>query len=316
MKGHIRFSLFVGVVVVLCFTGCEKSDQLVTPSFSSEQEYFSSVVSNDEFFTTEEPNIEDGGAYPAEYNSDLFKEDAAIVPFRFGKKIQHVQRSITYTQEGDSVVFATVTRTITGEFVIVASYDTSATKPDTVIRKPYVETVTRRAKFVRVAPLGTPPWRGWKLAAISLLKGGTENNDVVITRLVVYLASGDSLVVASPNDYFLNVGKPPRPVPAIHPGDRVRVQLTLSSTSPDTEIVVLRHGAGQDGYHRRRARFHLLSQTPLGAGLYSRVYELTLNAHKHLGKFNAVAEAILHGSIYDDTAPLENNYWGVPYVVR
>ena len=119
-----RFSLIwplLSTGLIVYISGCsEKGDQIINPSFSSDQEYFSSVISNDGFFATEEPNLEDGDALPPEYSSEFFKEDAAIVPFRFGKKVKHVQRSITYQQEGDTVVIATATKTITGEFIIAA----------------------------------------------------------------------------------------------------------------------------------------------------------------------------------------------------
>ena len=308
------FSMTLGLTIY--FSGCsERGDQVMSPSFSNDKEYFSSVLMNDDFFATEEPNLEDGDALPPEYGSGLRKEEAVIVPFRFGKKIEKVHRSVRYELQGDSVVTATITRTITGKFIIAGSYNSSATKPDTVFRKPFVETATRKAKFVRVAPPGSPPWKGWKLVSLSLIEGGTQTSTPVINRLVVYLQTGDSLIVNSPNDYFFQIGKRLHPVPDLHPDDPIKVQVTLMSSNPDSEVVVLRHGADHDGLNRLRARFHLVSQSPVGAS-YSRTYEITLRAHKHLGKFNAVTEAISHNSIYDDTEAFENNYWGIPYVVR
>jgi hypothetical protein len=137
----------------------------------------------------------------------------------------------------------------------------------------------------------------------------------VINQAVIFLPSGDSLVVTSPNDYFLNVNKRPRQVPEIHRGDKLVIQVTLTSTQPDTDGVFLRYGADKRGVNRLRQKFHLVSQTQNGS-TFTRVYEISVKAHWNFGRFNAVAEAVTHQSIFDDTAPFENNYWGVPYVVR
>jgi len=310
--------LFVAGALMIYAFGCsEKDNQIVDPQTSNNanSSAIASVISSDDFFLTEEPNLEDGQAMPLEYGSAFDKTDSAIFPIRFGKKIDKVDRSTTYDQQSDSVVIATTTRTITGRFFIVGSYSNSGRSADTVIRKPFVETETRVARFVRVDSTGLPPWKGWRLTALSLLKGGTENTDVVINQAIIFLPSGDSLVVTSPNDYFLNVGKRPPQVPEIRRGDQLLIRLTLTSTQPDTEVVFLRHGADKRGFNRLRQRFHLVSETQNGFG-YSRVYEITVKAHWHFGRFNAVAEAITHQSIFDDAAPFENNYWGVPYVVR
>ena len=61
MKGFFKTWLVLAAGLVLYVVGCsEKGDQIVSPSFSTHEEYFSSVVDNDDFFTTEEPNLEDG----------------------------------------------------------------------------------------------------------------------------------------------------------------------------------------------------------------------------------------------------------------
>lgn len=309
--------LIAGALMIYVFGCSEKDNQIVDPQTSSSttKSSISSVIASDDFFLTEEPNLEDGQAMPLEYGSGLGKTDSAIIPFRFGKKIDKVERNTTYFQPSDSVVIATTTRTITGRFFIAGSYSGSGKFIDTLIRKPFVETETRVARFVRVDSTGLPPWKGWRLTQLSLLKGGTANTDVVINQAVIFLPSGDSLLVTSPNDYFLNVNKRPHQVPEIHRGDQLLIQVTLTSTQVDTEVVFLRYGADRRGFNRFRQRFHLVSQTQNGS-TYTRVYEISVKAHWNFGRFNAVVEAITHQSIFDDTAPFDNNYWGVPYVVR
>jgi hypothetical protein len=318
MKRFPVIGLFIAAELMVYLFGCsEKDNQIVNPQTSSSatKSAISSVITSDDFFLTEEPNLEDGQAMPLEYGSTLGKTDLGVIPFRFGKKIDKVERNTTYFQPSDSVVIATITRTITGRFFIVGTYSNSAGFTDTVIRKPYVETETRVARFVRTDSTGLPPWKGWRLTALSLLKGGTQNTDVVINQAIVFLPSGDSLVVTSPNDYFLNLNKRPHQVPEIHRVDQLLIQITLTSTQPDTDVVFLRYGADSRGFNRFRQRFHLVSQTQNGSA-YTHVYEISVKAHWNFGRFNAVAEAITHKSIYDGTAPFENNYWGVPYVVR
>jgi hypothetical protein len=320
-KAMRRFPLIwlslVGGLTLYVFGCSEKDNQIVGPQTSNNtnSSAISSVITGDDFFLTEEPNLEDGQAMPVEYGSLLGNTGSVIFPFRFGKKIDKVDRSTTYDQQSDSVVIATTTRTITGRFFIAGSYSDSGRSVDTLIRKPFVETETRVARFVRVDSTGLPPWKGWRLVALSLLKGGTQNTDIAINQTVIFLPSGDSLVVTSPNDYFLNVNRHPHQIPEIHRGDQLLIRLTLTSTSPDTDIVVLRYGADHRGFNRLRQQFRLVSETQIGP-TYFRVYEITVKAHWNFGKFNAVAEAITHQSIFDDAAPFENIYWGVPYVVR
>jgi hypothetical protein len=320
-KAMRRFPLIwlslVGGLMIYVFGCSEKDNQIVDPQTTgnSNTSSVSTAIASDDFFLTEEPNLEDGQARPAEYGSMMGKTDSAIFPIQFGKKIDKVDRSTTYDRQSDSVVIATTTRMITGRLFIVGSYSDSGRSVDTLIRKPIVETETRVARFVRIDSTGLPPWKGWRLVALSLLKGGTQNTDIAINQAVIFLPSGDSLMVTSPNDYFLNVNRHPHQVPEIHHGDQLLIRLTLTSTSPDTDIVVLRYGADHRGFNRLRQQFHLVSETQTGA-TYVRVYEITVKAHWHFGKFNAVTEAITHQSIFDDGAPFENSYWGVPYVVR
>jgi len=314
MKLFFAFLVAFACCSTLFIGGCsETGDQILTPSFSEAKEYFASVINNDEFFTTEEPSLEDGEALPASYGLGQGKANDLGQSVLFGKKIEKVRRDVTYEQESDTVVIATVTKTITGQFLVIRRLNHPGL--DTLVRKPFVETATRKARFLRVGSADLPPWKAWKLDAISLLLGGTENDDVVIKRLVVQFENEDSIVVTSPSEYFLKIGRHPRPVPDWRPGQRAHIRLTLVSTSSDTEVVVLRHGAAMGGAYRLRTQFKLISEAQEGSS-YVRTFEATVLGHSHYGKFNAVAEAIMHDSIYDDAAPLKNNYWGVPYVVK
>jgi hypothetical protein len=96
-------------------------------------------------------------------------------------------------------------------------------------------------------------------------------------------------------------------------GSAVTLRAIVSSAAPDTDVVVLRYGF--DASHGRRARMKLVSETANADGGFDRTYELSWQAHFHLGMFNAQIDAMTKRTLFDDTAPYAVSWWAVPYRV-
>jgi hypothetical protein len=137
--------------------------------------------------------------------------------------------------------------------------------------------VTRNVVFVKIANTKFPE-RNWKIAAISLPEGGTLNPNIDINKFTAFLPSGDTLVINSPNDYYLirswNHWWRWHNVPVIQQGGEVLLRVELNSAYADTDFVTLTFGADRFGMHRLKRKFELISSNANG-NIYEKVYEQT-----------------------------------------
>ncbi len=309
--------LFSGILPALLFAvtlillaGCQSSPTGPnTPQSSSDQQAMLKAVDSDSAIASFEPN----------YNEDqamniLGKTATAIYPLKVGQKMRMVSRNFTYTMSGDTA-YGTLSNTFEGVLYIVASYDSTSRQKDTVIQKPFTTVITRNIIFVRTGDTTLPQLK-WRIAAISLPEGGTLNSNVVITKVTVFLSSGDTLVVTDPNSYYLSRGLGWwRAIPHIDRNKPVTVQVEISSAYADTDFVTLTNGGDLKGMHREKMKFDLISSTPNGNG-YDKVYQQTFITHQWPGYFHAVINAFPKQVITDDSTPVESNSWGIPYFVK
>jgi hypothetical protein len=259
-------------------------------------------------------------SFEANYNEDglmdyLGKTTETIYPFRVGHRMRLVNKTLNITFDNDTMATGILTKTFEGVLFIAASYDSTSIEPDTVIEKPFTSVVTRKIIFIKVANTNNP-LMNWVIAAISLPEGGTQSPNIDITHLTVFLPNGDTLNIASPNDYLLRRGHGWwRDIPRLHRGDSVTLRVELFSAYEDDDFVTLTFGANRYGQNRAKKRFELISSTPAGNG-FEKVYEQTYTTHQHPGHFHAIINAIPGQVVLDDAAPVEAEAWGVPYFVR
>lgn len=250
------------------------------------------------------------------------KIQANIYPFRVGHRVRLVSRNLTIDEQGDTA-YGKLTKNYEGVLLIEASYDAGATTPDTVIQKPFNSVVTRNLIFVKVANTDSP-LRNWKLAAISLPEGGALNTNgtlspnINITKLTVFLPSGDQIVIDSPNDYYLaryhgwlRWGD----IPRIPRNSSVKVQVEVFSAYEDSDFVTITFGKNEFVGQRHKRKFDLVSSTQVAGG-YDRVYEQTFMTYTFPGFYHAVINAFPKQVIFDDSTPVENSMWGIPYYVK
>ena len=311
-KGSFIKKLFILLFAstLILMVGCQNSPTGPnTPQSTSDQQAMLKAVDSDSAIASFEPNYNEDQAM-----SIMGKTTTAIYPLKVGQKMRMVSRNFTYNMVGDTA-YGTLSKTFEGVLYIVASYDSTSHKKDTVIQKPFTTVITRNIIFIRTGDTTLPQLK-WRIAAISLPEGGTLNSNVVINKVTVFLSNGDTLVVTDPNSYYLSRGRGWwRNLPQIDRNKQVTVQVELTSAYADTDFVTLTHGGDMHGLHREKEKFDLVSSTPNGAG-YIKVYQQSFVTHQWPGYFHAIINAFPKQVITDDSTPVESNSWGIPYFVK
>lgn len=270
--------------------------------------------------------FEDSALESFDYNFDegenpdlLGKVNADIYPFRVGHHMKLKSRILNVVFDGDTA-YGVLTKTFDGILFIKASYDSNATSPDTLIKKTFSTTVTRNVVFIKVN--NTPyPIRNWRIAAISLPQGGTQTTNIDITKLTAFLPNGDTLVINSPNDYYLirqwGFWWRWNHIPVIFKNQDLTLRVELNSAYEDNDYVTLTFGADKNGMHRIKKAFELVSSNFNGT-YYEKVYERTLtpSAQHPIGFHHAIINAMPFQVVNDDATPVELESWGVPYFLR
>jgi hypothetical protein len=332
MKTPFASFWMILVLTGLLVTGCKNNgaspDEETPPNgVTTEIEAMKYFASNDQFVTNADETLGDRAVEPMDYGS-FGKIQAEIIPVRYGRFIQSVTRTVTVTiQPGDSIAVANIVKTITGTLRILAKYDPQDTTL-ALIEKPFTDQSERNMIFKRVDRNPRRFWLNWVPVATSLVAGGTTPpplaSTLEITKLQLFLPNGDTITVTDPTNYFLRYhwmrvfdgGR--RDLPDLEASQHVRMQVTLVSSAIDTDIVVLRYGAGPN--HRRRVRLALLSEVDNGNNTYTRVFETRRMTppvvHFHRGFFHMGIDAMTRETLFDDTAPYHVSFWGIPYRVR
>lgn len=303
------FSILILSMMVLFF-GCKES--VVEPESTeptTDKEAMLKLADEDSAVSSFEPNYNEEDAM-----SFLGKTEAEIYPFRVGHKVRLVNRNLDVNVVGDTA-YGTLTKTFEGTLIIAASYNSGATAPDTIIRKPFTSVITKKIIFIKVGN-SRFPYRNWRVAAISLPEGGVLSSNIDIQKLTAFLPNGDTLVINSPNSYFLSRGPGWwRQLPIIGKNQSVALRLEVYSAYADTDFVTLTYGADKKGFNRAKRKFVMISSVPSGGG-FAKVYEQAYTAHQFVGHYHAIVNAFPKQVIFDDATPVESETWGVPYFVR
>jgi hypothetical protein len=304
---------FLSIIILAMFAlfiGCKES--VVEPDSTeptTDKEAMLKLADEDSAISSFEPNYNEEDAM-----GFLGKTEAEIYPFRVGHKVRLVNRNMDINVVGDTA-YGTLTRTFEGTLIIAASYNSSTTAPDTIIRKPFTSVITKKVVFVRVGN-SRFPYRNWRIAAISLPEGGVLSPNIDIQKLTLFLPSGDTLIINSPNSYLLSRGPGWwKQLPIIGKNQSVKMRLEVYSAYADTDFVTLTYGADKKGFNRAKRKFVMISSVASGNG-YAKVYEQTYTAHQFIGHYHAIVNAFPKQVISDDATLVESETWGVPYFVR
>jgi hypothetical protein len=315
MKWNTVILFGIGLIFLSLLVGCDKPANMTTqPSATSsvsqqDQAALGNVISQDPLFTTDAAALSDTPP-------SSLRNDSSVVRRNWGRKIESAARNVTYDQINDSTVIATVTNTLVGQIWIYLRNSLV----DTIIYKPLSETLVHKAVFSRIPLKDFTQLYNWKMVAVSGTEGGTSDGGINILSAAFFIG-GDTVQVFSPLDslYQFPLGKSHR-CGELHeiksnPFESFKVQITVRSTDPDSDIVVAHRpfmGLLKNGYNR--AAMKLVSSTANGDGSFTRVYESDWKG-AYAGRFHIMMSAITRVSIYDDQAPFSSHIWGIPFLV-
>lgn len=308
--------LLLFFTALLFMSACNNQEAIVNIEDTvADKDALLKLVDEDETIQSFEPNYNEEDAMDF-----LGKTNTLIYPVRVGQRMRAVSRALEVSFEGDSA-FGVITSVFEGRLFIAASYDPfnwgDSNIVDTVIVKDFTTTVTRGILFKKVADT-QDPIKNWKIAAVSLPEGGTLTDNIKIRKITVFLPSGDTLEITSPNQYFLSrePGMTPHHLlPTLNRNQEVLVRVEIASVYADTDFVTLTYGAYRGGEkHRAKRKFEFVSQEFDGA-LYYKVFEQIWVTRQAPGWKHAIINAVPYQVVKDDAAPVEQNTWGVPYRV-
>jgi len=339
MKVYSRFgkNIFVltGMVTVLFFLfgACQSPMEVPLSLFEEAQPYFEFVMINEDFFVSEEEILND----PEQngFSKGMNPGDAQFKPLFFRRVITSIDRTFSYEFENNDIVNVTMVRTIEAELRMRGTVRGS--DGVSMVIKEFSEIAERRAKFTRVSNTGIIE-DDWKLTAISLMNGGTQEREFAIAHLKMEIRGGPTFDFTDPLDTYLRIGNTDRGVPAANLAEfrqgGFRLEITVESKNPDPETLFLRHGgvfAGgrtdAPGY-MRRAGIPFESEQESANDLYVRTYVIDWTPFAEFvgvaargsdiktGRLSAIVEAVSHDTFYDTAVPVQTNYWGVPFIIQ
>jgi len=300
--------------------GCGES---VSTGEQTDDEYLMEVVKKgvnaqdeDDLLAADTSALNDGGAIDNGPGGGDTPIDSLL---KWGRKILNVNVNLNITTEGDTTKTVIVTKTITGNFIILGIV---GGVQDTII-KPYTEVITRNVEFKRIGH-GPRPRSNWKLYKVSMADGKTTapqvgTDYVEMNKVEVYVDNVLKYTFEGP-DFTENVFTTRRfggEIPNVNANDQVKLIVYTYSTQPEPDIVTWHWAKNAFGFHR--VPFEMTSNTPSGSG-WVRTYEKTFTvygAHLPGRKFNGFISASTHKSLYDDS-PTEfaSDLVGIPYRVE
>ncbi len=316
---QIKSTTLINLLLILAFllfaTACTESESVINPTGDTDQEQLKKLIDEDEVIQSFEPNYNEDEAMDIA-NNGLAKE---IYPVRVGQKMKLTNFNVSFDIKGDTA-YGEVEKTFDGTLFIAASFDefsrVDSTTVDTLIRKSFTTTVIRNVVFIKKNN-NLRPEKVWKIHSISLPNGGTNSENINITKLTVILPDGSEIVVDDPNEYYLTREPGLRnQLPIISRGEKVTIRVEVKSAYSDNDFVTLTYGAIRGArYHKAKKRFELVSSERDGA-FYKKVYENSWMVNRFPGVKHAIINAMPKQVIYDDATDVETNGWGIPYIVK
>jgi hypothetical protein len=181
-----------------------------------------------------------------------------------------------------------------------------------IISKPFTERSTRKAQFLRIGRTKDPS-KNWKLNAVSIVRGGTENSGMAIDEFVMRADGGEKVSLKSPDENIWPFGHDNPTVATVEGESDLDVAVKLETSEVEPNMVVLR--SGFRGKWGQRTLLPLTFENKSG-NRYIHTYENTIRPQTRPGVFHAVVEALTRETLCDLDAPVSTSFWGVPYVVR
>lgn len=311
--------LLMAFGITFYISGCTES----VSTNETDEQYLMEVVQKgvnaqdeDDLLAAETTDLDDGGAVTNGPGGGDTPIDSLL---RWGRKILNVNVNLNITSQGDTTKTVIVTKTITGNFIIIGYVNGVQ---DSIV-KPYTEVLTRYVVFKRIGN-GPRPRSNWKLYRVSMVDGKTTSPQngtdyVEMNKIEVYVNNVLTYTFNGP-DFTQNIFTTRRfggEIPSVNANDQVRLKVYTHSTQPEPDIVAWHWAKNAFGFHR--VPFDMTSNTPSGSG-WDRTYEKSFTvygAHNFGRKFNAFISASTRKSLYDDSpSEFASDLVGIPYRVE
>lgn len=297
------FLIFLFAAIIGC-----KDETTVAPVYLSDKEAMQKIAIEDSMLVSFDNNFNEN-----ENINFLSKVQTQIYPRKVWRTAFLVSSTFDVVINGDTAL-GVLTKTFESTLFIAAAFDSTSILPDTLIQKPFTNTISRNIIFKRINN-SPDPLANWEIIGISMPEGGTESSNVEIKKLTAFLPDGEVIEIDSPNEYYFSINSGLyNPVPKLHFNDSVSLRIELTSVYPDSDFVSLTFGSLRNGLHMAQKKFVLTSSTWDGAK-WNRVYEQTYTADQFPGFYHAIVNVIPKQVLLDDTFPVESNSWGMPYVI-
>jgi hypothetical protein len=323
LSNFVKTTIFLLILAVfgIYLIGCSDNNVISTDN-QTDDEYIKEVVlqgtgssqqDDEDLMSNTISDLDDGG--PVDNGGGDTPIDSLV---RWGRHITGVNVNVNITTEGDSLKIAEVTRTITGNFIIVGYVSGT----EQTITKPFTMALKRSVIFKRIDHNRRPRFN-WKLYKVSMVDGETTapqagTDYVKMNKVEVYVNNVLAYTFQGP-DFSQNVFTTRRfhggGIPEVHHGDQVKIKVYTFSTQPEPDIVVWHWARNAFGFHREP--FAMTSQVPNGQ-YWDRTYEKTFTIYRdhRFGGFNGFISASTHKSLYDDSpSEFASDLVGTPYRV-
>jgi len=302
------FLPLIAVVGGLLLAGCGK-DSGTPPtapgSPGSDSQTFQQLMAQD-------PSLADNDTYETPGDSQApdswtasggLSPEAAIQPVFFFRRITDRSRDIHIDYDRDSlkvVANVLVTDRLAGSFNIVTADTVDTGIVRTVIHKPLQDVGRLRARFVRwlrtpdsgdddwASMEGDKDWSRWHLVAVSNREIASPEHTTKILSVRLQTAGGVDVTVDDP----LALMRIPGEIPKFPAGEPVQVTVT---TADPTDALFLLAGWG-------RTRLH---KNPDGS------WGGSFRAPFDVRRFRLGINALDHGTLFDDAAPYDSDFWGL-----
>lgn len=300
LKPSVRWLAPAALALLLTAAGCSSNPTEVDQDISALE---SLVAAESDFFTAD--LLSDNGAEDPDTPSPA-KLLAEIVPWRWGRQIQNVDREIDISIHEPAGEPATAEVTwsaeITGVFHVI---DSEAQH----YGKDFIDNAVRYATFQRRAAVDAAH-RGWHMTAIS----GTEivSNPNSVEILEVNMTSTNGI-----DTTFTDVSTliPREDLLIFAPHDTVTITVTTGNTD---DVVMLHYPAWMTTHNTRHHARRMLRNN--GDGTYTGTWVtrgmVWWGGQLRNPKRHITIDVLSNGTIFDDTEPYDCNAWGFIYKVR
>ncbi|MBS1518122.1 MAG: hypothetical protein JSS91_08535 [Bacteroidetes bacterium] len=325
---RVKLSLSIFLIPVLAglaFLISSCSENSTEPSFQTDDDYIRSIAAgssfssnaddDDNLFFTDDMDFESDGAV---YNNEGIASPLDSI-LKWGRRITGKNINVNITTIGDTLKNATVTKTLSGNFIIIGY---SSGILDTTV-KPFTQEQKRTITFRRVNRKSNPGMN-WRVYQYSAIDGETKTpqtgKDNIVMNKVEYYKNNNLVLTLNGPDFTANIftsryfGN--NTLIDVSRGDQIKIKVYLTSNQNDTDIVAYHWARNSFGFHREP--FVMTSQVPNGNN-FDRTYEKTFNIYPNhrFGMHNGYISSNTRSSLFDNNTSLfSSTFMGLPYRVR